>query len=108
MADVLNTVGVGFGDPERFAGKTLNVYTAWANAYSQDATNLATIYGVTLTVATPAVAKGDAITQVAKTTGVTVDRFGVASFYAAQDTVYYLAMDDPYFPNGFKVESHAA
>jgi hypothetical protein len=108
MADVLVNVNVGFGDPERFVGKTVNVYTTWANAYAQDSSNLATIYAATVNASTPAIAKGSGITQVAKTTGVTVDMHGCIKFYASQDTQYFLAMDDTYFPNGFKITSPAA
>ena len=108
MAAVLCTVNVGRGgDPEKFAGKTVNVYSAWANAYAQDSTNLTTIYDITITASTPAIAAGSAISQAAKTTGVTVRADGTIWFYVEASTVMYLAMDDPNFQNGFKVAAEA-
>ena len=79
MADVLVSLNVGASDSvEQMLGAIVNVY-------SDDGTTLTTtIY------ADDAGSKGDAITQVAGTTGITVDRFGIIRFWIAQDTVFYL------------------
>jgi len=64
-------------DGASVVGKIVNVYNTYANALTHGEDGLCTIY--TMTVLTGAI--GDAITQVAKTTGVTIDNNGKASFY---------------------------
>ena len=81
MADVLVTLGVRDMEAEgdSIIGRVLNVYDTYANALSYGATGLSTIYDVDVLTGL----KGSAITQVAKTTGVTVDNNGIAKFFAA-------------------------
>lgn len=101
MADTLVMVNVGSGiGAERLNGKVVNVYDSFAEAYAHGAAGLSTIYGATVNADTPSIAKGSAITQVAKTTGVTVGMDGWIKFYAAEATNYFLAIDDPIFENG--------
>lgn len=64
-------------DGASVVGNVVNVYNTYANALTHGEDGLVTIYDFTTLTG----AIGDAITQVAKTTGVTVDNNGLASFY---------------------------
>ena len=104
MADVLVHKIVGAGDAvERMVDAVVNVWTTHADAYNRSASNLATIYADTITVADGTDAKGSAITQVAGTTGVDIDKFGKVAFWAAEDTTYYLNSAHELFPGPLKV-----
>lgn len=87
MADKLITVNVGREVYEE--GKTINVYGSYANALSHGATGLSTILGVDKLTGLV----GASITQVAKTTGLTANQAGFISFFAAEDTPYFLMSD---------------
>jgi len=80
MADKL--IQVKFDDAEAdggsVIGKIVNVYDTYAHALNHATTGLASINDVTVLTG----AKGSAISQVAKTTGVTIDNNGLCQFYA--------------------------
>lgn len=80
MADKLLQVKVDDfeADGSSVVGKVFNVYDTYAHALAHAATGLASINAVTVLTG----AKGAAISQVAKTTGVTVDNNGLVQFYA--------------------------
>jgi hypothetical protein len=80
MADKLITVNVNDyeADGASTIGSVVNVYDTYANALAHTATGLSTINVMTVLTG----AAGAAISQVAKTTGVTVDNNGQVKFYA--------------------------
>lgn len=81
MADRLLQIKVDDfeADGSSVVGKVFNVYNTYANALAHGATGLATIYAVAPLTG----AKGAAISQTAKTAGVTADNNGLVQFYAA-------------------------
>jgi len=104
MAVVLVHQVVGVGDEvERMVGAVVNVWTTHADAYNRGSSNLATIYADTITVADGTDAQGSAITQAVGTTGVEVDKFGKISFWAEEDTIYYLNSAHELFPGPLKI-----
>jgi hypothetical protein len=64
-------------DGASVVGKIVNVYNTYANALTHGEDGLCTIYAATVLTG----AQGAAITQVAKTTGVTIDNNGLIRFY---------------------------
>jgi hypothetical protein len=93
MADV--QVAVMVGDKRNHSGKTVNVYTSYANALLHGATGLATIKDINKLTG----AAGSAITQVAKTTGFEVDQFGMIHGFIDDGTnPVFLMSDDHWGP----------
>ena len=76
------------------AGKEVNVYDTYAHALSFGATGLATIYDITKSTG----AQGSAVSQTAKTAGLTVDVNGFVHFYVEAGTVYLMANADQRVP----------
>ena len=79
MANVLMQKKMDYGEADgaSVVGKVVNVYNTYANALSHGEDGLCTIYDVARLTGLI----GDEITQVAKTTGVTIDNNGLASFF---------------------------
>ena len=89
MAQVSVTVDCSFAEAGDTWGKIVNVYDSYANALAHGATGLSAVSEVeALTGAT-----GDAITQVAKTTGVEINRVGSINMALEEGTAFYLMCD---------------
>lgn len=82
------------GKARHMSGKTVNVYDSYANALSHGATGLSTIYEVDKSDGS----QGDAITQVAKTTGLTVDESGMIHFHVDDGAAVFLMSNDQWGP----------
>lgn len=89
MADLQVSVYVG----PLSSGKPVNVYGSYANALAFASTGLSTIYAVTPLTG----AKGSAISQTAKTAGLTPDQSNCVHFYAAENAEYFLMSADAYW-----------
>lgn len=101
MAKVLVQVFVG---PHKFMeGKTINVYSNYANALSHGATGLSTIAAMAPLDGT----EGAAISQTAKTAGLTADQNGMVHFYIEASSVCYLMSAGLWGPPR-KVVAHSA
>ena len=89
---------VMIGDKREHEGKTINVYDTYANALLHASGGLvATVINVNKL--TGASAAAGAITQVAKTTGLTVDQFGMLHFYVDDgNTAVWLMSDGHWGP----------
>jgi hypothetical protein len=93
MADKLQSVFIG--DPRKHEGKTINVYDTYANALTHGATGLMTnIENISKLLGT---GTGD-ITQVAKTTGLLVDQFGMLHFIADNGAEIFLMSNGHWGP----------
>jgi len=93
MADVLIQKYVG--DPRHHSGKIVNVYGSYANALSHGSTGLTS--GVKDVDRTDGTA-GDTISQVAKTTGIEIDQFGMIHFFVDDASAVFLMSDGHWGP----------
>jgi hypothetical protein len=101
MAKVLVQVFVG---PNKFMeGKTVNVYDTYANALAHAATGLSTIAAMAPLTG----AEGSAVSQTAKTAGLTADQNGMVHFYIEASSVCYLMSAGLWGPPR-KVVAHSA
>jgi hypothetical protein len=75
------------GECKFMEGKSVNVYSSYANALAHAATGLSTIAAMAPLDGT----EGDAISQVAKTTGLTADQNGMVHFFVNAGTYYLMS-----------------
>lgn len=95
MGDVQHSLHIGMGP--KASGLHLNIYDTYAHALAHAATGLSTIYAVSKLDGT----KGDAISQVAKSTGVPVDENGWAHFFIASGSTYFAKVSGSHIPIRF-------